>query len=424
MKSIGRRRFLARSASALAFPVIIPARVRGADAPSNRITIGCIGTGDHFLYRNLNMLLRQPDARVVAVCDVFRSRRLHAKRIVDEAYGAAGCAEAGDFRGILERKDIDAVMISTPDHWHVPMSVMAIRAGKDVICEKPTGSIEQGRILADLVRERKAVFQTSTEDRSLMNYHRMAEIVRNGVIGKLKAIEIRLPAGNRWPSEEPAPVPDDLDYDLWLGPAPESPYTPLKTEPMRWRQIFDYSGGLLTDWGAHHVDTAQWANDTEHTGPVEVEGEGVVNEGSMYNTFVEYRLRYRYANGVEMRIESGGTSLRFIGTDGWVGNPGWDQPLEASTNEIRVWQSGGKDLKLFTCRGGEHRNFLDCVKSRQDPYCPAETGHRISTILHMGNIAMKLKRKLRWDPEREEFIGDAEANAMRSVPLRKPWTLA
>ncbi|HWB05630.1 MAG TPA: Gfo/Idh/MocA family oxidoreductase [Verrucomicrobiales bacterium] len=424
MQPIHRRRFLLSSAAALGFPSIIPGRVFGDEAPSKKITIGCIGVGDHGTGRNLNMLLQQADARVVAVCDVFKSRRLRAQGMTDKAYGGPGCKEYGDFREILARKDIDAVMISTPDHWHVPISVMALRAGKDVICEKPTGSIEQGRILANLVKERKAVFQTSTEDRSLMYYHRMAEIVRNGRIGKLQSIEIKLPAGNRWPTEQPAPVPADLDYDLWLGPARESPYTPLKTEPMRWRQIFDYSGGLLTDWGAHQVDTAQWANDTERSGPVEVEGEGTVNEGSMYNTFVDYKLRYRYANGVEMKIESGGTSLRFNGTEGWVGNPGWDQPLQASTDEIRRWNPKDGDLKLPTCRGGEHRSFLDSVKSRQDPYCPAEFGHRIATILHMGNIAMKLRRKLKWDPDKEEFVGDPEANALRSIPMRKPWTLA
>ena len=424
MDSLNRRRFLVSSAAALGFPAILPGRLFGKDAPSKKITIGCIGVGDHGTGRNLNMLLQQPDARVVAVCDVFKSRRARAKQMTDQAYAAKGCQEYGDFREILARKDIDAVMISTPDHWHVVMAVMALRAGKDVICEKPTGSIGQGRFLANLVKERKAVYQTSTEDRSLMNYHRMAEIVRNGRIGKLRSIAIKLPAGNRWPSEAPAPVPSDLDYDLWLGPAPESPYTPLKTDPMRWRQIFDYSGGLLTDWGAHHVDTAQWANDTELTGPVEVEGEGTCNQDSQYNTFSDYQLRYRYANGVELSIASGGTSLRFNGSDGWVGNPGWDQPLEASSNDIRTWQSKEGDLKLFTCRGGEHRNFLDCVKSREDPYAPAETGHRIATILHMGNIAMKLKRPLKWDPDKEEFIGDPEANALRSIPLRQPWTLA
>lgn len=402
---------------------IIPARVLGADAPSKKITIGCIGLGNHGVGRNLNMLLRQPDAQVVAVCDVFKTRRESARDQANRHYQSNGCQDYRDFREVLSRKDIDAVMISTPDHWHAPMAAMALRAGKDVICEKPTGSIEQGRIVANLVRDRKAVYQTSTEDRSLMNYHRMAQIVRNGRIGKLKTIHIKLPAGNRWPTEDPAEVPSDLDYDLWLGPAPDSPYTPLKTEPMRWRQIWDYSGGLLTDWGAHQVDTAQWANNSEFAGPVEVDGEGTVNEGSMYNTFVDYKLRYRYANGVEMFIESGGTSLRFEGTDGWVGNAGWDQTLQASTEEIRRWLPGDGDVHLFTCSGGEHRNFLDCIKSREAPYCPAEIGHRIATILHMGNTSMRLKRKLRWDPVAEAFVDDAEANGLRSRPMRKPWSM-
>jgi predicted dehydrogenase len=425
-RNITRRAALRRAAAftgAVPAFTIIPSSVLGNAAPSKKITIGCIGVGSHGVGRNLNMLLQQPDAQIVAVCDVFKSRREKAREMVDARYQSAGCKAHKDFREVLARKDIDAVMISTPDHWHAPMSAMALRAGKDVICEKPTGSIEQGRIVANLVKERRAVFQTSTEDRSLSNYHRMAEIVRNGRIGKLKAIRIKLPAGNRWPSEAPAPVPEDLDYDLWLGPAPEAPFTPLRTEPMRWRQIWDYSGGLLTDWGAHQVDTAQWGNDTENSGPLEVEGEGSVNDGSMYNTFVDYKLRYRYANGVEMFIESGGTSLRFEGADGWVGNAGWDQTLEASTEEIRRWRPGADGVHLFTCPAGEHRNFLDCVKSRQAPYCPAEIGHRIATILHIGNIAMKLKRKLRWDPAKEEFPDDAEANALRSRPMRKPWSM-
>ena len=192
---------------------------------------------------------------------------------------------------------------------------------------------------------------------------------------------------------------------------------------MRWRQIWDYSGGLLTDWGAHQLDTAQWANDTENTGPVSVEGEGTFNEGSMYNTAIDYKLKYTYANGVEMYVESGGTSLRFEGTEGWVGNSGWARPPEASSKKILDSVIGPDETQLFTCREGEHRNFLDCVKSRKDPYLPAETGHRLATLMHMGNISMRLGRKLQWDPQKEEFIGDKEANAMRTKPMRKPWKL-
>jgi predicted dehydrogenase len=421
-----RRHFIKQAlttSTAIGFPSIIPSSVLGKDAPSNKITVGFIGTGSHGIHRNLNMYLRQPDARVLAVCDVFRSRREKAKKMVDNHNKNADCTTHNDFREILARKDIDTVMISTPDHWHTLMSLMALRAGKDVQCEKPTLTIAEGRLLADTVKARKAVFQTSTEDRSMRVYHRLAELVRNGRIGKLKTIRVKLPAGNRWPTGQRALVPDDLDYDLWLGPAPEAPYTYNVTEPMRWRQIWDYSGGLLTDWGAHQLDTAQWANDTENTGPVSVEGKGTFNEGSIYNTAINYKLKYTYANGVEMHVESGGTSLRFEGTDGWVGNSGWARPPQASSKEILESKIGPEETHLFTCKEGEHRNFLDCVKSRKDPYLPAETGHRLASLMHMGNISMRLDRKLQWNPEKEAFVGDKEANAMRSKPMRKPWSL-
>ena len=421
-----RRHFIKQAlitSTSIGFPTIIPSSVLGKDAPSNKITVGFIGTGSHGIHRNLNMYLRQPDARVLAVCDVFRSRREKAKKMVDNHNKNKDCTTHNDFREILAQKDIDTVMISTPDHWHTLMSLMALRAGKDVQCEKPTLTIAEGRLLADTVKARKAVFQTSTEDRSMQVYHRLAELVRNGRIGKLKTIRVKLPAGNRWPTELPAKVPDDLDYDLWLGPAPMAPYTPHRTEPMRWRQIWDYSGGLLTDWGAHQLDTAQWANDTENTGPVFVEGKGTFNEGSIYNTAINYKLKYTYANGVEMHVESGGTSLRFEGTDGWVGNSGWARPPQASSKEILESKIGPEETHLFTCKEGEHRNFLDCVKSRKDPYLPAETGHRLASLMHMGNISMRLDRKLQWNPEKEAFVGDKEANAMRSKPMRKPWSL-
>ncbi|MBT6462463.1 MAG: Gfo/Idh/MocA family oxidoreductase [Opitutae bacterium] len=421
-----RRNFLKQAlatSTAIGFPTIIPSSVLGKDAPSNKITVGFIGTGSHGIHRNLNMYLRQPDARILAVCDVFKSRRKKAKGMVDNHNKNKDCTTHNDFREILARKDIDTVMISTPDHWHTLMSLMALRAGKDVQCEKPTLTIAEGRLLADTVKARKAVFQTSTEDRSMRVYHRLAELVRNGRIGRLKTIRVKLPAGNRWPTGKPVKVPDDLDYDLWLGPAPEAPYTQHRTEPMRWRQIWDYSGGLLTDWGAHQLDTAQWANDTENTGPISVEGKGTFNEGSMYNTAISYKLKYTYANGVELHVESGGTSLRFEGTDGWVGNSGWARPPQASSKEILESKIGPEETHLFTCREGEHRNFLDCVKSRKDPYLPAETGHRLASLMHMGNISMRLDRKLQWNPEKEVFAGDKEANAMLSKPMRKPWSL-
>jgi hypothetical protein len=190
-----------------------------------------------------------------------------------------------------------------------------------------------------------------------------------------------------------------------------------------WRWNMDYSGGQLTDWGAHQIDTAQLANDTERTGPIEVEGTGKRHENGLYDTFYEYHLTYRYANGVEMHVDSGGTGLRFEGTDGWVGNTGWRSPLAASSPDILDSVIGPEEIHIFTCPAGEHRNFLDCVKSRRDPYFPAEVGHRCSTVSHIGNIAMELGCKLRWDPDKEEFPDDATANRMRSRARREPWHL-
>ena len=296
------------------------------------------------------------------------------------------------------------------------MSVLAVRAGKDVICEKPTYSIEEGQILVREVRKHSRVFQTSTEDRSVKCYHQMAEAVRNGRIGDVKSVQVYLPPGKRYPHEKPVAVPPGFDYDLWLGPAPAAPFTAHRTERMHWRSVWDYSGGLLTDWGMHQLDTVQWALGTEHTGPVEVDGQGTINEGSMYNTFVDYDLRYRYASGIELSIKSGGTALRFDGSDGWIGNAHFRAPCEASSAEILAFSPSVDDVNLHTNPGGEHRDFLDALKTRRDPYFPVEAGHRCASLLHIGNIAMRLGRKLRWNPKAERFVGDAEADAMCSRP--------
>ena len=420
-----RRSILKGAAAAALAPAIVPASVFGANPPSRRVTLGFIGVGLHGTGWNLKGFLKFDDAQAVAVCDVMKSRRENAAKIVNSAYGNQDCATYADWREVIGRDDIDAVMISTPDHWHVPIALRAMRAGSDVCCEKPTLTIEQGRVLSDAVARHKAVFQTSTEDRSVPVYHRMAELVRNGRIGRLQSIHVTLPAGTVEPQPPNyAPVPDGFDYDMWLGPAPMAPYATNRCGNQQWRNIFDYSGGKLTDWGMHQVDTAQWANDTEHTGPIEVTGEGTFpDKSSLYNTAMQYKLHYKYAKGVDLYIESGGTSLRFEGTDGWVGNEGWRKPLKASSQKILDSVIGPDDLHLYTCTGGEHRNFLDCFRSRKVPYFPAEIGHRCATVLHMGNIAMRLGKTLRWNPEKEEFIGDDKANEMRSQPMREPWTL-
>jgi predicted dehydrogenase len=429
-----RREFLkGAGAVALAAPTLIGGSALGLEGrppPSGRITMASIGLGGEGLGNNTRAFLGQSDAQVLAVCDVDSAHLAEGKKVVETHYAGAmksgeykGCDAYTDFREVLARRDIDAVMISTPDHWHVPISVLAIKAGKDVQCEKPTLTVADGRALADTVRRYGAVFQMSTEDRAMGCHHRMAELVRNQRIGKLQRIRVTLPAGPGTPGDAtPQPVPKGFDYDLWLGPAPWAPYCPARIH-WNFRWITDYSGGMLTDWGAHLIDTAQWANDTERTGPIEVEGTGKCHRDGLWNTFYEYHLRYKYASGVEMLVESGGVALRFEGTDGWVGNNGWGAPVEASSPEILRSVIGPQEVCLFTCPAREHRNFLDCVKSRKAPYFPAEIGHRCCSVMHIGNIAMWTGRKLRWDPQAERFVNDPEADRHVSRSMRSPWHL-
>lgn len=425
-----RRGFLKRSflvvSSAILVPRFLPTHVLGANgtpSPNSRIHVGFIGTGDHGMGWNLPPYLRHPDARVVAVCDVDRRRLYRAKETVNEHYGSDDCFATGDFRELLARKDVDTVMISTPDHWHTLISMLAIQAGKDVQCEKPTLTINEGKALIRMVRKHKKVFQTSTEDRAVPEYHRMAELVRNGRIGHLRRIEVILPRQPAGPGDAtPQPVPEGLDYEMWLGPAPFAPYTKDRVH-FNFRWIWDYSGGIICDWGAHLFDTAQWANNTERSGPVEIEGRGTHWEGGLYNTVKDYDITYRYANGVVMTCTPGNPSIKFIGTEGWVGNTGWRGPVEASSPAILNSKLGSSDVRLYTNPKGEHDDFLKCVRSRKDPYFPVDIGHRVSTVCHLANIAIRLGRKLKWDPKKEQFIGDRDANALMDRKRREPWNL-
>jgi len=420
-----RRSFL-KTGAAIAAPTIIPAGALGLGesvAPSERITVGFIGLGGQGR-ANMHAFMRNQDAQVVALCEVDQANLERAVADVKNRLGDPfQCQVTKDFREVIDRADVDAVMISTPDHWHVPMSVMAAKAGKDVICEKPTLTVAEGRVLCEAVQRYGIVYQTSTEDRSVPQYLRMAELVRNGRIGKLHTIHVGLPAGPGGPGDPtPVPVPPGLDWELWLGPAPWAPYCPARVH-FNFRWISDYSGGMLTDWGMHLLDTAQWGNDTEHTGPIEVEGVGRYHAGGLYDTAYQFELTYKYANGVTLYVKSSGPSIRFEGSDGWVGNTGWRAPVQASSQTILDSVIGPEETHLYTCPQGEHRNFLDCVKSRKDPYFPAEIGQRCNTICHIGNIAMQLRRKLRWDPEREQFLDDPTANRLLGRAYREPWRL-
>jgi len=430
MKKFNRRQFLRKAVGVSTGAVGLPYLVRpsalgkaGTVAASERITIGFIGVGGHGRAVNLTNFLGNADAQAVAVCDVDTNNRNIARDMVNKKYGNKDCATYNDFRKIIERDDIDAVMISTPDHWHVPISIAAAKAGKDVECEKPTLTVEEGRVLCETMKRYNRVFQWSTEDRSVDVYHRMCELVRNGRIGKVHTIRVELPSGPNTPGDPtPMPVPKGFDYEMWLGPAPYVPYT---KDRIHWnfRWILDYSGGQLTDWGAHLLDGAQWGNDSEHTGPVEAEGKGVFCKEGLYDTAKEYRIEYTYANGVRLIVTSGTPSLKFEGSKGWIGNRGWRAKLQAEPKSILDSVIGPNEIHLYTCRAGEQRNFLDCVKSRKDCYFPPEIGHCCFTIAHIGNISMLLGRKLKWDPDKERFINDEQANRMLSRSMRSPWHL-
>ena len=399
-------------------PLVLPARLFGADAPSKQITLGCIGLGIHGTGVNLASFLNEDAARVVAVCDVLPERCTRAQQMVHAKYQNTDCRAVADFREILADRSIDAVVISTPDHWHVPMSLLALAAGKDVFCEKPTLTIAQGRALVQAVAERKAVFQTGLEDRSLARYHRLAELVRNGALGKLLRMEVTLPVGQVFAKEPPRAPPAGFDYNLWLGPAPYQPFSPSRIDAQGWRMIRDYSGGKLTDWGAHLVDTAQVANFAERSGPVEVEGRGEVPPDALTDVPVKFQLAYRYANGVAMQVQAGRVNLRFVGERGWIGVLDWEGTFEASDPALLKLKYEAAGNQLWPRPPREHRNFLDCVRARTPTTYPAEDLHRLSTTLHLGSIALQLGRKLQWDPAAESFVNDDAANALRSRPER------
>ena len=447
-----RRSFLKRStqgAAALAAPWIIRPSALGLGrtvAPSDRITLGLIGCGDHGTGWNLDQIFRNDDSQVIAVCDVDKSHVERARQRVDahyqEKYGAGyrACTTHHDFRELLRRDDIDAVAICTPDHWHVLPALMAVQAGKDVICEKPlTLFVAEGRHLSDTVAQTGRIFQTASENRSIDSYIRMCELVRNGRIGTLKHMEVKLPGGNeergdKFSDRQVQPVPPELDYEMWQGQAPVQPYIPARVH-MSFRWCSRYSGGRITDWGAHLIDLAQWANDSERTGPVAIEGQGTFPApDDIYDTATAFNVNYRYANGVTMAVTSDGPGIRLHGTDGWIGFDGWRAPLQASDPKILDSVIGPNEIHLHRPRvvipreygnqGGEHRDFIDCVKSRQPCYAPAEIGHRTITVAHLGNIAMRLKRPLKWDPDTERFVDDTEADAMLTRPQREPWAMA
>ena len=392
--------------------------------PNDLITIGMIGAGLQGIERNLKHYLKYSgQCRVLAVCDVSLNRAISAKNLVNNTYKSKDCIAYQDFTELLENKSIDAVHISTPDHWHVPISVMAALKGKHICCEKPTLTIAEGRLLNDVISKTGVLYQVSVEDRFLGAYRQMAEVALNGRLGTIKHIEISLPVPQLPKSDlEITPPPKDLNYDMWLGPAPEIPFIYSRTfYHFRWHDAF--SGGLLTDWGAHYCDTAQLATGNEISGPNEVTpaGETLFYHDGIFNSAYQFDLSYKYANDMTMRVKSGKASIRLEGDEAWVESVGWNNKLGASN--VKIFDITGKN-KVLPSATDEFIDFLQSIKAGKKPNVSPESGHRTSTLLHCGNIALKLNRKLTWNCEEEHFVNDPEADKLRKREMRDKWSYA
>lgn len=427
MKST-RREFLGRSAALLATPMLVPGDVLGrggAVAPSERVTLACIGVGGRGS-ADLRGLGDLAETQLVAVCDVdaaHRERGLAAAKLkVQDGYN--------DFREVLARGDVDTVMVATPDHWHAHIAIAAARAGKDIYCEKPlAASIGESLAVRDTVREQKRVLQCGTQRRSMAWCRQACELVRNGRVGKLRKVDVGVPArfhikGGYTGLEKPEPIPKGFDYQLWLGSAPEAPYTAARCH-FNFRWVNDYAPGYITDWGAHFVDVAQWGMGTDGSGPTSVVAHDFGRrEAGIYDAPETYEIEYGYASGVRMVMRSTDDpkawGAKFIGDEGvvfaQVGSMR-THPESLATSEI-----GADEIHLY--KSDDHyQNFIDCVKSRRDPAASVEIGHGAAVLCHLGGIAGELGRPLEWDPLQETFIDDAQANARIERPLRGPWVL-
>ncbi|HUT23807.1 MAG TPA: Gfo/Idh/MocA family oxidoreductase [Sumerlaeia bacterium] len=429
--ALNRREFLrsaAVGAAAASLPAIsmIPASALGAEgrvAPSNRIVMGCIGVGGMGT-GNMNGFLSKSEAQVVAVCDVDRKHRDGAKKIVDEKYGNADCKAYHDFRDLIGRGDLDAVSLALPDHWHAIPAIAAARAGLDMYGEKPLSrSIRESRAICDAVHRHGRIWQTGSWQRSQPNFRHACELVRNGFIGKVHSVTVGLPNGSGCGHMPIQPVPENLDWEFWLGPAPWSPYRGVSH--WNWRWILDYSGGQLTDWAGHHIDIAHWGLGFDRTGPIEIEGKGEYPESGLYDVPISYKFTCKYEGGVTITVGSGSEighgGAKWYGEDGWV----WVDRGGIDASDKRLLDRGvigPNHIRLYDS-ADHHRNFLDCVKSRKETIAPAETACRSISVGHLGEIAMLTGRKIKWDPVKEEIIGDPGASALLRRSYREPWTL-
>ncbi len=451
-----RRKFIKATltgAGAFVVPTIVPSSVFGKTAPSNKIQIGQIGFGRIAMSHDLPDTLKYDIARVIGVCDPDSLRAEKGKRFLDGFYAEKSGKKKymdtriyADYKEMLQSRDIDAVIISTPDHWHAQPAVEAALAGKDIYLQKPTSlTVREGRILSDIVRKKGVILQMGTQQRSSSQFRIAAELVRNGRIGKVHTVKIGLPGDPSGPETSVMPIPENLDYDMWLGSTPEVYYTETRVHPQNdfgrpgWLRCEQFGAGMITGWGQHHIDSANWGIDTEYTNPIEVEAVAQFPRSGMWDVHGDFMVRALFENDIEMLISGGYTNgIRYEGSEGWIFVSRGDyqatttdpvaaeassRALDASDTAILRSEIGPGEIHLYRSED-QHKNWLDCIRSREEPISPVEPGHRACSTCLVSHIAMKIPGKLKYDPQREVFTNNDAANSMLSRPNRAPYGLA
>lgn len=447
---LNRRTFIKKtSATAIAasLPTIVPASVFGKNAPSNRIQVGQIGCGRIARDHDMPGTMQYDTAQLVAVCDVDQNRLKDGKKLVDKYYQNKGkkadTKMFDNYQDLIAHKDIDAVLISTPDHWHAQPAIEAALAKKHVYLQKPTSlTVEEGRLLSDIVQKQKITLQVGTQQRSSPQFRYAAELVRNGRIGKLHTVKVGLPGDPSGPVAQTEAVPSALNFEAWLGSTPEMEYSEMLVHPKvgygrpGWLRKEQFGAGMITGWGQHHFDSAAWGMNTEYTGPIRVEAIADFPKNGSWDVHGDFLVKAEYENGITM-LTSGGypNGIRYEGEEGWIfvtrgayrataSDPipvnNGVKSLDASDPTLLESVIGPNEIHLYKS-DEQHGNWLECIKSGKQPISPVEIGHRACTVCLVSHIAMKLPRQLEWNPEQERFVNDAEANALLSRSQRAPY---
>lgn len=457
MEKFSRRKFIRNSAlftaGIITSPTILPSNIMAGESPNNKINVGVIGCGRIARGHDIPLTLGYDSARIIAVCDLDSRRMNEGRKLVEKLYSKKTGKDNyidvkayEDFRDLCNNKNIDAVIISTPDHWHALAAIFAAKSGKDIYLQKPASlTIAEGRALSDTINRTGRILQVGSQQRSLdpwPQFHRACELVRNGRIGTLNTIQIGLPGDPSGNEEHEMPIPKNLNYNMWLGSTPDVYYTEKRVHPQKdfsrpgWLRCEQFGAGMITGWGAHHVDTAHWGMGTEYTGPIEIEGEAVFPKSGLWNVHGDFKIKAKYANGVNMFIGGNNPNgVRFEGSEGWIfvsrgsvkvtaSDPGSQgkslKALDSSDPKILDSVIGPNEIHLYKSKE-QHLNWLESIRTRSQPVAPAEIGHRSCSACLVSHISMKLPRKLYWDPLNERFKNDDEANSMLSRPMRLPW---